>query len=352
MKKRILSLVLMLVMALSVVACGSKASVANSSKNALESMAAIKSNSFEYEALISVDEEQIAAKIYGGIYDAQNAVINIDVKGNIPDLDAKFDEYMHLTDIMLVNGNEYYVNVTSVFDFLTEIEPSMAMYQSYLNLSGDYFKVNAKELADLLTQLGEYSDEYDVEFTEEEFTFTELDKTVEVDKELLNILVKFIDEFAEKAGNDAVVFSADTIKFTMTNDNFTAIVDALAAMDVEDYCMKIAERIDQMDKTLGNTAFVKEELEGLNQNLKDAVEELKAESTDLGKFNAVFEMGVKNKNIVMNMNVEAETDDMTPNITFNYKFSQDKVKSFEVPSSTFGVKDVYAAIGSLLGGLD
>ncbi|MGN0160716.1 MAG: hypothetical protein ACI4AQ_04955 [Lachnospiraceae bacterium] len=344
MKRKVLSLMLMLAMVLSLAACGSKTT--NSSKTVLENMLKVQSKSFDCEVVLNVDEENISFRINGGIVDDQNAAFTIDAKMNLPEDELVVEEYVPLTDIYVVNGNEYYFNVTAIFDFLTELDPSVAMIQSYLGLSGDYFVITAAELADFMNTYGETGEV----FTEEDFLMSGMNETGEPDKELLDLLAKFIDEFAEKAGNDAVVIANDKISIKINDSNLEKVMEAFSNMDIEDYCMKIAERLDKIQGGLAYTAAMKDEVEGLNDSLKQAVEEYKATgSADLGKFNVVADMGVKDGNVVMSVVMDVESEGEAVNATINYNFSSEAEPAFETPTSTFDYDELMDIVNQLGG---
>lgn len=340
MKKKLLSVMLMLVMVLSVAACGKKAGAdaQPTVKNVLEKISKAESNSVTCELEMKTDDGNLSFKISGSNKDGSNGYAKVEAKFNIEPY--SMNDYVEFTNIYVVN-DEVYINLQQMLDFLTELDSQFAMISAYLKLPGDYIVLTLDDVIELYEQMGIDTSELD---------FDSL-KTEEWNKEYTEAIIQvfgdMFDEYASKAGETAVTVTADKVTFTVNNDNITAVLEALAAMDIENYFMDLAERIDKIDKTVGNTAAMKEEVKGWNDGIKSALEDVKANGTGDDKVNLVMTMGMNGKNMEMSLKADVESYGNTTAVNMTLQTTPDKASDFQIPSSTMSLEQLMQMLADL-----
>lgn len=342
MKKKLLSVLLMFVMALSLAACGTKkAGSGNSSKTVFDSMKAQEANSVSMVFEMSMDDENLAFKMDVTDFDDKTAAATLDMKMNLEGMNTGAS-YVRLTDV-LVEEDIIYVNVASVLDFMAELDPQYAMLAEYFELPGDYLKLTLDDLTEL------YSDMLGMDIDFAELMEASLEETTAEDKAstdaLLEVMCKFIDDFASREGSQLTI-SDGKISISVTEKNFTEFMEALAQVDVEEYLMQYAEAMDKIEGGVDYTAAMKQEIEGLNDQIKKLAEELKEDGIDEDEQVAIdFTMGTEGKNNVVSasINVKDEYEDVT--MALSLTTSPDKGTAVATPDSVMTYDEFMSLMG-------
>ncbi|MDD6571464.1 MAG: hypothetical protein PUF12_03640 [Thermoflexaceae bacterium] len=340
MKRKVLSIMLMLVMVLSLAACGKKAGAdaQPTVKNVLENISKVEANTVTCEFVIEDAEFNMAFRITGSNQDETHGYATIEMKLNMDPY--VMEDYAELTNMYVIN-EEVYINVQQILDFLTDLDSQFAMLSAYFALPGDYLVVTLDDLIALYEQMGIDISELNLESMQSE------EWNEEYTKAMVEVFGNMLDEYAVKAGESAVTITADKATFTVNNDNVVAIMDALAAMDIENYFMDFAEKIDKIDGTVGNTAYMKEQVEGMNEEIKSAAEEVKANGVGDDKVNMVIDMGVNGTSAVINFNMDMETYGETSKMTLTMTTTPDKASDVTVPVSTMTIEELMKLLSDL-----
>ncbi len=329
MRKKLLSVLLMVVMVLSLAACGTKKTGSGSSSRAvLDSMEAAEANSVTMAFEMSMDDENLAFKMDVATVDEKSATATADVKMNIEGMETGND-YVRLTDVV-VDDETIYVNVKSVIDFMAELDPQFAMLEEYLDLSGDYVKLTMDDMTAL------YSDVLGVDIDFAELMETSLEEAEGDDSAytdaVLDVLCRFLDELASKEGSQLTI-SADKISISLTEKNITAFMEALSQIDVEEYLMQYAEAMDKIEGGVDYTAAMQQEIEGCNDAIKKAAEDLKENGAGDDEVEVSFSMGMEGKGCVVSMAIGAKDDVEDVKMALSMTTSPDKGTAVTVPDS-------------------
>lgn len=338
--KKFLSMLMMLVTVLSLTACGAKnGASANDAKSVLESISKIEANSVECVLDVKVGAETMSFKIAGASKDESNAYVSILAKLNIEEY--AMDDYVELTNVYYANGEEFYINIKQVLEFLTELDSQFAILSTYLALPGDYVMMTYDDLVELYAQMG--VDMSDIDLSE--LAQSETDE--EYVKLVVDVLGGFINDFSKNAGEDTVAVKDNKITVTINNDNAVAAMEALAAMDVEEYFMKLAEGIDKVEGGVSTTAAMKSDIEGLNDNIKSAAEDLKANGVGDDKVELNFAIGVDGSSVTMSADAKVDESGEETVIGFTYTAKPDKAENFSIPTSTMSLDDFMQMLSDL-----
>lgn len=341
MKKKLLSVLLMAVMVLSLAACGTKkADAGNSSKTVLEAMEALEANSMSMTFEMTMDEENLAMKMDFSEVDERSGSATIDMKMNVEGMETG-DNYVRLTD-MILEDEVVYVNVSSVLDFLAELDPQFAMLSTYIELPGDYLKLTMDDLTEI------YSDmlDMDVDFAglmEASLEEAEEDNTAYTDA-VLDVMCRFLDELASKEGSQMTI-TADKISISLTEKNVTEFMQALSQVDVEEYMMQYAEAMDKIEGGVDYTAAMKQEIDGLNEAIKEAAEDLKENGAGDDEVAIDFTMGTEGKGCVVSAAIGVNDGDEDVKMAFSITTSPDKGTAVSVPDSVMTYEELMNALG-------
>lgn len=342
MKKRLLSIMLMLVMALSLVACGKKAGAdaKASAKNVLDQIIKAETNTVNCELELTSGEEVMSFRITGANKDESNGYAVIEMKMTMDPY--VMEDYAELTNIYVVNGKEFYIDIQQFLDFMTELDSQFAMLSSYLKLPGEYLVVTLEDILALYESMGIDTSELDFE------SLGDSKANEAYSKAVIEVLGAFVDEFAGKAGESTVQISDSKVAIKVNNDNIQAVMDALAAMDVENYFMDLAERIDKIENSVTNTAAMKEEVTGWNDAIKASAEDLKSNGLGDDKMDIVFNMGMNGNNVEMNMNMNIDDSGEVVVMNMSFVTTPDKAQDFSIPASSMDL-DTFMQMLSELG---
>lgn len=337
MKRKLLSILMMIVMALSIASCGTKDAVSGDAvKAVIDKMSATEVNGMSMVFEMNMDDEDFGLKMdVSG--DDKTSVVTMDLKMNIDGM--KLDDYVRMTDC-IVADETFYVNVKAVFDFLAEIDPQYAILASYVELPGDYVGLTLDDVTEL------YSDVLgvDIDFAElMEAGLAEADENdAAYSQAVTDVVCRFIEELAAKDGSGLTV-SGDKISGTVNEKTLGAFMKALASIDVEEYCMQYAETIDKIEGGVDYTAAMQKEVKGLNDKIKEA-------ATDLPKFDdekmdISFSAGVEGKSNVVAASVKVKDDIEDVGISLSVKTSPDKTSSVSVPDSVMTYEEFMNVFG-------
>lgn len=337
MKKKLLAMMLMVVMVLSLAACGTKNTASGDGvKAVLDKMSALETNGVSMVFEMNMDDENVGIKLdMSG--DDDTALVTFDVKMNIEGM--VLDDYVRLTDVIVVDQVAY-ANVTSIFDFLAELDPQYALLSAYIDLPGDYLMLTMDDLSEL------YQDFLGVDIDFAELLNTSLEETEEENPALAeaakDVVCRFIDEFAAKEGSGVTV-SGDKISVSVNEKTIEAFMKALASMDVEDYCMQYAEAMDKIEGGVDYTAAMSKEIDGLNEAIREASEDVSFDDDEQIEINA--SMGVQGKNNVVSASIRVKDSLDDVKMSLSVKTTPDKNQSISVPGSIMTYDEFMEAFG-------
>lgn len=338
MKKKLLASLMMIVMVLSLAACGTKTPTASGDavKAVIDKMSAAEVNGMSMVFEMSMDDENVGIKLdMSG--DDTNGIVTIDAKMNIEGM--KLDNYVRLSDCVIID-DAFYVNVKAVFDFLAELDPQYAILASYIDLPGDYVKLTLDDLTEL------YSDVLgvDIDFTElMEASLSAEETDPAYTDAITDVVCRFLDELASKEGSGLTV-SGDKISLAIDEKSAEAFMKALASIDVEEYCMQYAEAMDKIEGGVDYTAAMQKEVKGLNDAIKEASEDMGKLDAD-EKVNIAVSLGVEGKKNVVTMSVSAKDKYEDVKMSFSVTTSPDKSKAVSTPDSVMTYDEFMEVFG-------
>lgn len=336
MKKRLLSLVLMLVMVLSLAGCGSKQPTA---KDVLTEMSNAEVSTAEYEMEMSSGGESMKLKLTVSQNDDQNGYAKVEAMIDLPvSAGYSMESYVPLTELYVVDGENIYINVQMLIDFFVELDSQFAMIDAYLALPSDYIVITYDDVIQLCEEMGVELSGLEVTIpTEEE---KELNK--KNTEALAEVLGDFLNELAANSGEKVIKVADGIVSFTINDDNLEDFIEALSKIDVEKYFKTFAEKIDAIDPTLGMEELLGAELDGLNDALKDEADYVKEHGVDeFGEFS--LEFGTKDKENVFSMGMSA--DDVE--LKINLKASSEKTEKITAPEDAMDLNDVMGILNEL-----
>ncbi len=349
MKKRLLSIALMLVMVVSLVACGSKA--ASTPKDVLAAMMGAEVGSAQYTMDFVIGDNTVNVKMDLSQKDEMNGMFTISAKFNVPEAGYEVKEFTPVTEMYVVDGTTVYMNVGQIMDFLTGIDSQFAMFESYLGLTSDYVMISYEDIIDLYKAAGMDPAEAGLTMpTEADANLMELSQNA-----LVEIFGDFLNEYATNAGDSVIAVKDNKITFTMTPENMATVIDAMAKIDVETYVKNLGAKLDEIYKTDEYTTMLTTDLEGTNDALKQAAEDAKAGIEPDGFEKMTVVMGLNGKNVEMTMDVTgkestaADAGDVKINMVMTT--TPDKAKEITVPTEYMDIYDIIGIVNQLSGSM-
>ncbi len=348
MKKRLLSIALMLVMVLSLVACGSKAATP---KDVLVAMSGAEVGSAQYTMDFVIGENTVNVKMDLSQKDEMNGMFTVSAKFNIPESGYAIEEFTPVTEMYVVNGTEVYLNVGQIMDFLVEMDSQFAMIEAYLGLTSDYLMISYEDLIDLYESMGMDPAELGLTMpTEADANLMELSQNA-----MIEIIGDFLNEYATNAGESVIVAKDNKITFTMTPENMATVVEAMSKIDVEAYVKNLGAKLDEIYGTDEYTTMLTTDLEGTNDALKQAAEDAKAGIEPDGFEKMTVAMGLNGKNIELTMDVTGKestaSDAGDVKINMVMTTTPDKAKEITVPTEYMDIYDIIEIVNALAGSM-
>lgn len=337
MKKKLLAAVMCLVMALSLAACGTKnAASGDAVKAVIDKMSDVEVNGMSMVFEMNMNDEDLGFKIDMSSDDT-NAVVTIDMKMNIEGMEIK--DYVRLSDCIVVD-DKFYVNVKAVFDFMAELDPQYAMLAAYIDLPGDYVEMTMDDLTELYSDLLGVDIDF-AELLEASLEAEEVDPAY--NDALTDVVCRFIDELASKDGSGVTV-SGDKISIAVDEKSAEAFMKALASMDVEEYFMQYAEAMDKIEGGVDYTASMQKEVEGLNEAIKEASEDM-GELDEDEKLSVAVSVGVEGKSEVISMAIGGYDGYDDVNMSLSIVTSPDKNQTISAPDSVMSYDELMEVFG-------
>lgn len=244
MKKKLVSLLLIMTMVLSLVACGSKkeATSSDSIDKVVEKVA-----SFDVQ---QVDMEgSITGKVEGETLDYTGKMIvsKIGDKSAAIELQYKKDGNYTTVTTMYVTDKALYVNLKQALDFMGTISSQYKILSNYITLSSDYVTVTYEEMI-------QYMQAYGVDTSE--ISLDGLTNQASVDsKESMKSGINFLKDLADKSGVAFLSAKDDTLNFDISSDNLEKIFTALSEMDIASYISQYAPQMITGSNDEFNTNF-------------------------------------------------------------------------------------------------
>lgn len=324
MKKKLLSIVLMLVMVLSLAGCNNQLAAKPTAKSVLETISNAEQNTISYEMDIEASGMFLSLKFDGVMKDEANAYVNVLAKLSYDTY--VIEEYCELTNIYVINNEMIYIDVQQVLDFLVELDSQFAMLSTYFELPGEYLAFTPEDIVELYEEL-----EIDTSELNLESMSMSMEANEEYNARALDILGSFLDEYVEKTGGTSTNVEKNKISIKINNDNIGTIVKGLAEMDIEGYLSDILElSADMQGGMTADFNAAKSELSGINAQMKQAAENFETVSSEMGDVDIAFEMGVEGTNTTMNMSMNVD------GLKFNliYSATPEFATEFSIPANT------------------
>lgn len=333
MKKRIISMLMVVMMILSLTACGKKGgNDAATAKDVLTKIAEYEGKQMDMTFDIEVEGEKMSFRI---------------AASQLSDTEVGLDMYMtygtsgevKLTT-MYGSNTEIYVNLQEILDALVVIEPSFAAYTAYYQLPSDWVLVTLEDLKMLYAMMGVDTTAFDLAMAAEE----DQKASEEFETKTIEAFGNFLDEYANAAGNEVLAVENGTVTFKLNNENVAAAMKALASIDVEKYINDYVAAVESIEGTEETVEQLKEMSVGLN----DAIKDLEAEAANVSdddKVNLTCSFGTdaKGANVTFAMTEESDYQNMTMSFVMN--MTEKATGSYSAPAEYTTLTELLAALG-------
>lgn len=368
MKKRLLALVLVLVMAVGLItACGKK--TANNdlgSWDTLREMQKVQKGKFsvelnfkgkglssatastvatnQYEAIAEQILSDLSVKLDGSVVSTKEAKFNIQYKL----ADAK--DYTSVTDIVL-KDEAVYINLKTLREMLQSVnDPQVAMIAGLLTSDKDYIKVTMDDVTALAKQYGLQLDTTQLSISED------MDKVGAI---IMDKVVTLLEKSTDGV-KPAVVSEKDgKYSITVNNDNAVQFLDKLKSVLDKDGEALITEGIDEIKKLDGDHKAIIDQYESMKSSIASASTSLESAKKTLKedkntKFNFGLDYSLEGKEgkrkaaVSYNINVKASEKEQL-DMTMKTTTEEGKEEAVKAPESAVSLTDFVSALMSSLG---
>lgn len=349
MKKRLMSLFLVLALIFSMTACGSKTPAKPTTvQGVVESIAAFDLNTMSYVMDMDMgDQGSLSMKMDVSTKSQSEGYLGVSAKFDINGLTV--EEYMPVTTIYVADKNMY-INLQQVLDFVASLDSQLAAMTSYLALPGEYLAVSMDEIVSYLEAMGFDTAQFEIAESAVTLSSDDQKKMTEANVALFG---GFLQELADKSGTATVTDGIAT--FEISAVNMQAFMNALAEMDIEKYLTDYAAALEAIPGASADAESFRDMAEGLNQKVDEAAAALKVEEMKSSNIKAVFgaeEIAIpnskdkkKNAFIDFTMLVDDGTDVM--NLAFYIDMSEDKAGDYALPESTMTLDELMQMLNNL-----
>lgn len=324
MKKKVLAFLLMMVMILSMTACGSLGK-RPTVEDVMNSFAEAEPNSITYEILMEISGETFAFKIDGGYDENKNIYASILAKFTMGSY--KMDDYYELTNMYVVNDETMYIDIAQVMDFLEKLDGQFAMLTSSFELPGEYLVCTEKEF---IAMCNELAGEAGVNVMDVEVNVVNIPPD-ELELEAMEISKAFLEDFAKAASGVATEVQKDKFRLVINNDNLGKVLGCFSDMDFQKHYVKY---IDWLEKsgTVSEKQIMKyrEMTADVNNAFAAAEAQYEENKESVGYLEMLFEFGVQNQNQYINAGLESDAF----NFEISYKGKSDMIQNFSLPADT------------------
>lgn len=309
MKRKLLSLLLILTLVISMVGCSNKEKKPTA-KTILQKMSSIEINAVDTEVELKSETGSLSFLIHTIKFDSENYYVSIDAKMSLDKYVC--EEYMELTNIYFVDTKDVYVDIKQVVEYLSNLDSQFAMISGFLKLPADYVVISEEDL-------GAYSIKNNF-------------PSISISEVVIEKLGTLIDEWAEKTGETVTTIADDKITLSVNPENIQLISEAVSTIDFETCYNEIASSV--------GTIPLKQ---GLNDNIKDYVEEAKNNNVVLDSSLMVSEEGL----VIVDGSTTYNNGSGDVIMTINMVSSADKKSEFDVPTETMTYEELKELLSML-----
>lgn len=358
MKKRIVSLLMILTLVLSLVACGGKDKTQTLTQ-AFEKQVDMKTGASDVTIDFSLAglTEEIGTDVFNNISLKISAVSeSVDpIKGSAS-ISYKYGtatDYSKLTTFIM-DGEDIYINANELKVAATAIATEMGQPQVGILLTmfqtEEYIKINEKEMNDYLSKYA------GVEVTE---AVTTVDQKAmqEAGIVIARNLIKAFEEVTKEVKPELVSAKDSKVTLTITKENVFAVFEAIAKADLTTYYDTMVKELEAIKGAEDITKEVKEYKEKVLAELKESCEELGKELPSDADAKVVYSIETKgNKGsrvatneMTMNFKDEKNTIDIAVKAVTNEKIGDDQ--KVVVPEKATTVEELMNTFTQILGGM-
>lgn len=292
MKKKLLSLLIVMTMVLSLAACGKSAATSeNSIDKVVENISAFDAKQVEMEGTLtgSIEGETLD-------YSGKMIVAQIDDKSCAVELQYKLNgTYVPVTTIFATD-KAIYVNLKQGLDFAGQISSQYKILSSYLTLSNDYVMVTYDELVTYLEAAGVDTSDISLDALQNQATTNS--------KESVQASINFLKELADKSGVSFLTAKDDALNIDISADDFEKVVSALADMDMASYISQNAPQV-----ITGSTDDFNTEFKNEMSDLKSAITQDGLKLTVNSSIKPEGKSGERTNNMTFKVNATDATTD-------------------------------------------
>lgn len=325
--KKFLSALLIVVMVLSLVACGTGDNKPTAKKVIKQILDTKVTSSEMYMHFTDDDGSNYHIKLdqYGD--SNKNAVLEIYAKFSSDTYNL--DDYEKVTDIYVIDGKKVYFNTMELKKFLVKVDNQFAMFTAIFSFPGDYLLIDKEGVENVCKQFG-------VEVPE---AVEDVEQLGEVNKdEVANVLGGILDELVSKVSEGSIVVTDNDVTFHLTKESLDSILNALGEMDFEKYLSKEEK--------------AKIEAGSFNKECHEKVNELKAQTSDFNGLQMDVVFGSDGENITASIDAKGAATvssvSASGNVSVTYKSGND-VREVKEPESVMSMEDFVGVVSKLLG---
>lgn len=320
MKKRIMSLLLVLVLLFTMTACSFKKEPKTCAE-VVDAVSKLELNYVEATYDVTVDDTNVGIKMEGANASSTEGYVDFKVKFNSQSFDEiRIEDYTYVTT-MIIKEDGFYINLASILDCVANLDEQYASTIKYLALPGDYLKITKEDVETAATMLGMDASEVSGLFATTE-GLSEADAK-KLSADMLAIVKDYLTDI-EKAGN--VITVADgKIAMNVNKSNCKEFMETMANLDWDSYIDRYATVMEQIPSLKDSAADFRETLADTNSMMKEGVQDFNAE--EFGDSNISFKFGLqdfevagskkKEKGAVMNADISVVDEYTNVNLSLD-----------------------------------
>lgn len=329
MKKRIWSLILVLMMVMSMAGCGNKdtnASLTDILKKTETMKTGAGFTEFSIKAdigesvdstneLMATGAQQVAKLLKDGIY--------IKVDYTMESMDKmqvacsyklkEGDVYTKLTEFIICD-KAMYIDIKHLVEALKQMIPEFQIYSAFIPTEAEYIKITVEDLK----QIGSMTDQIDTsQITDLMGDLSEFKEQQELSNLILKIVSQYFDDAVKEVKPAIITGDDENVTIKITDENLMDTVKALKETDITKYVDQFIEEAGKLELAKTMVDGMKTEKDTVVSNYKEALEGLENGLKDAKDENVKF-------NIQYSIEVTGEEGNRKENIAFNGIMKDDK----------------------------